>query len=163
MWAPPSISYIARFLLAMLLMYSTATGASVAALLALALNVEVIPVALGLPMVLLPAIAAFVSLAATARRTFWRDLAFLVLALPIPASLLMASFWPSGDGADQMAFHFAIPLFAAGVASFLCGCPVVARLFPRVTTANEPPTCRCGYDLRGLNHVRCPECGRSVA
>ncbi len=46
------------------------------------------------------------------------------------------------------------------IGAFLVTCAVVARYFPAVRRIELFMCESCGYDLRGVRDVRCPECGR---
>ncbi len=61
-----------------------------------------------------------------------------------------------------LAFLGSFLLLIVGV--LLVGVPfatcMVARMYHRITSGVDPDVCaRCGYDLRGVAALRCPECG----
>lgn len=59
-------------------------------------------------------------------------------------------------------FTFSVVGDSAALSSVLASCTIVSILADRVLPEYRPPptACpKCGYDLRGLDHARCPECG----
>jgi hypothetical protein len=58
-----------------------------------------------------------------------------------------------------------IMLLVAAIAAFVViGLLLVRRRLLRLLRPREGPRerCRCGYDLRGIQVPRCPECGRVI-
>jgi hypothetical protein len=74
--------------------------------------------------------------------------------------------FPDVEGAAKVAWFVSFPIFLAG--GYLYQISRVRRVTRRAIAdaldGERPPFCfACGYDLRGSDAVRCPECGGAVA
>ena len=117
--------WLGRVLRMAVALYAVATACSVAVFQAMTMRWETVAAAFAVPLLALPAIAAFAVCAHWGWTRRYAAIVYCALLLAVLGPLLWVACFPSpgaaADGADQMAWAVASPLLAAGIATLLVG------------------------------------------
>lgn len=114
---------------------------------------------------LLPALVAYVLASAIWPRRRIRHVAFWILLLAAMGLFVPTALFPSagasGDGVDELALAFLVPLTAGGLLTYVFE-QLMELAHPRRLTVTRHDVCAaCGYPI-GVSKT-CTECGHSLA